>query len=149
MASVELFDGLHPHTLNFQEGASPAGFLIGDLVKLDTSGQVVLATAGKVLGIAQKSYTGTQATLIPVDVIDFDDFYVMSVAAASVTAQADVGQEANVTFTAGAQTIAAADDGLECIIFGIDPRFAVGTTGAAGGKYIVRFNAQTLEPMSD
>lgn len=139
MASVVNKTCLYPQVINCQEGGTPADFHIGDLLKTDSSGQVVMATAGYCWAIALKEHTDTQATIIPVELINFHDIYSIAVGAASVTAQADVGEQGNITFTAEGHTVASSSSGTDVEICGIDPCKPVGTTGAAGGRYLVRF----------
>jgi len=134
LASIELYDGLHPHVLDFQEGTTSGSFEIGDLVKTDSSGQVVIATAGLICGIARKKYTGTAGTTIPVELISFEDIY--SCKYSTTTAQSIVGDQATFTFTAGAHVLTTDASGTDAEIVGLHPGDAVGTSG---GRVLFRF----------
>lgn len=133
--AIELYTGLAPQTLICQEGGTSGSYENGDLVKTDSSGQIVLATAGTVLGIARKKYTGTQATELDVEVINFSDIYSMPYS--TTTAQNLVGLAKDLVFTAGAQTVTSTNTYKEVTIVGLDPRDAVGTSG---GRVLIKFN---------
>lgn len=136
MASVEPYTGLAPQTILCQEGATSGSFTKGDLVKTDSSGQVVLGTAGKIFGIAENGYTGTQGTVVPVTLINYNEIYSIANKAAA-TNQNLVGIVADMVYTAGAQNVdTAANTYKEVEVVGFDPRDAIGTSG---GRLLVRF----------
>jgi len=136
MASVQRYDPIPGAgaILNCQEGATAGSFKQGDLVKVDSSGQVVIATAGYIFGIAGKDATGTQATVIPVELIDPTAIYVAR--SGTTTAQADVGELFDFTFTAGAHTLVEAGATTDVYVVGLHSGDAVGTSG---GRLLVRF----------
>lgn len=85
--------------------ATATEFYAGDLVKLDASGTIVVATTGAILGIAMKGNPADATVKVPVDIITPDgSTFVMK--AAGTTAVSDLGEIQTVTFTAGAHTIA-------------------------------------------
>ena len=137
MASVEVYSyTTPPNIINMQEGTTSGSFGIGDLVKGDTSGQVVIGTAAAFFGIARKGYTGTAGTIIPVELLSPDILYVMRAASSTTTAQANVGEEFAVTFTASAHTVAVnTTSGNDGIVYQLHPTDGV----KAGGRYIVKF----------
>ena len=142
MASCVLYSGLSPQVINCQEGASAGSFVDGDLVKTDSAGQVVIASAGKVLGIARKTATGTQATVIPVELIDFHSIYTIPYKA-SPTAQTVVGVALDLTYGAGAHTATdASSSALEVECVGLHPGDVVTTSG---GRLLVRFKSDKVD----
>jgi len=142
MASVEYVSGPRGEILIYQEGATPASFAKGDLVRTDTAGQVVMATAGNILGIACKGYTSTQGTRIPVELVTPAAIYRIA-SQAGGTALAQVGLLADVVFGAGAHTVDETSPSTnELDIVGIDPQDAIGTEG---GKLLVRFRFKVIE----
>jgi hypothetical protein len=101
--------------------ANAAEFKKGDLVKLDGSGTLVVATSGAILGIAQSDNPASATTYIDVDIITPNgDLFEMKKATAN--AVSDHGEIHTVTFTAGAHTVA---DGSNDFI----PLHCVGTVG--------------------
>lgn len=141
MASVTSYTGMTGKVLAFQEGGTPGSFAAGDLVKTDSSGQVVLATAGKILGIARRGYTGTQASTIEVELIDPNEIYVIA-HQASATAQTMVGNEYDIDYTYGAQNVDTDNSSYDEIqVVGLHPGDAVTTSG---GRLLVRFQLANL-----
>ena len=136
MASVTSYTGRTGLVLGFQEGATSGSYAIGDLVKTDSNGQVVIATGGKILGIARRGYTGTQASTVEVELIDPNEIYVIQYKA-SATNQNLVGVECDLVYTVGAHTVdSAATTYDEVEIVGLHPGDAVATSG---GRLLVRF----------
>jgi hypothetical protein len=119
--------------ISCEEGATAGGFLIGDLVKYDAAGQVVIATSGAVAGIALQNASGTQATKILIEEITPDTKYV-AVYKASATAQALVGDLVDFTFGAGGHTLDETGATTDAYVVGF--KDAVGTTS---GKLIIKF----------
>lgn len=140
MASVVSYTGLAVQVLEFEEGASPGNFADGDLVETDSSGQIVIATAGDIVGIARDGYTGTQGTKIPVELINPNELYVMT--SGGTTNQNQVGLMVDITYTAGAHTVGTtAGSADEVTIMQLHP-----ADGAvASGRVIVRFNMDKIE----
>lgn len=83
--------------------ATATEFYKGDLVKLDASGTIVVATTGSILGIAQSDNPADATKYVDVDIITPNgDLFEMK--HATVNAVTDLGEIATVTFTAGAHT---------------------------------------------
>ena len=118
----------------YQEAAASSAndWYAGDLVRLDSSGELVIATAGHILGIALKAATGTASTLIPVDVLTDQDK--ISVACNTTTAETDLGATFDFTFTAGAH-VATAGGSTDSYCVDHDTINAVTTDG---GRLILR-----------
>jgi len=80
-------------------------FSQGDLVKLDASGTLVVATSGNILGIAQSDNPADDDVYVDVDIITPNgDLFEMVCSGTAATT--DLGEIQTVTFTAGAHTIA-------------------------------------------
>jgi len=136
--SVLLYDGVSAPTIEVQEGGSSGSYLIGDLVKFDASGQIILATNGIIAGIACMDYTNSAGSATDVqfmELINYNALYLMC--NTSTADQVDVGECAAIDFTAGAQHIAEGSTSAgEVHIYGIYP----GDVGVDGGRNIVRFS---------
>jgi hypothetical protein len=140
MASWRQYSGLKPQVITCEEGAGTQTFKVGDLVVSDSAGQMVVATAGNIFGIARDDATGTQATKLRVEMINGIDLYSVPIGSATATAQTNVGAAGDIVFTAGAQYIDIDTTTSEVSVVGFDD--ALGTTG---GRLIVRFNMGNLE----
>ena len=140
MSSFRQYTGLEPQVLTFLEGAGTQTFVPGDLVVTDSAGQVVIATAGNILGIARDAATGTQASEVRVELINGYDIYSVHIGSGTATAQANVGMAGDIVFTAGAQYIDIDTTTSEVYVVGFDD--ALGTTG---GRLLVRFYMKNLE----
>jgi hypothetical protein len=140
MASFYQKTGLQPQVLTFEEGAGTQTFKVGDLVVSDSSGQVVIATAGNILGIARDDATGTTASAIRVELINGYDIYSVPIGSATATAQTNVGAGGDIVFTAGGQYIDIHTTTQEVYVVGFDD--ALGTTG---GRLLVRFYMDHIE----
>ena len=136
MASVEYVSGPRGEIVLAQEGATAGSFVAGDLVKTNSSGQVILGTAGKIYGIARKSAAAVTGTVTPVELINVDAIYRIRYQTGA-TALTQVGALADITYTAGAHVV---DDTTpttnEIEIVGHDTVDAIGTSG---GRLFVRF----------
>jgi len=141
VASVELMAG-NPQVIAIEEAAAGSAndFYAGDLVKTNTDGELVIATAGAIMGIARQAATGTASTKIPVELISADNLYVAKYKAAATT-EALVGDVLDFTFTAGAHTLdeSGATTDVDCV--GLDPRDDLGTSG---GRLIIRFDPNAI-----
>ena len=131
MASVELFRGNPGQVVYIQEatGGAANDFYAGDLVKTDSSGQVVIATAGAIFGIARKTALGDDGYL-EVELINYNSVYKIFYKS-SGTAVTLVGDVIDATFTPGAHTwdeSGATTDAM--VVELIDP---ANTTGGALG----------------
>ena len=109
--SVERVSG-KPNIHNYTTTSATLAFYKGDLVRLDTSGTLVIATdvdatnAQGILGIAMSADPESTSTNVPVDVITSDgSTFVMK--STDTTAVAYNGCYHAITLTAGAHTVAA------------------------------------------
>jgi hypothetical protein len=141
LASVELKSG-NPQVVQIQEAAAGSAndFYAGDLVKTNTDGELVIATAGAIMGIARRAATGTASTEIPVELISADNLYVAKYKA-SATTEALVGDVVDFTFTAGAHTLDESAASTDADVVGLDPRDALGTSG---GRLVIRFDPNAI-----
>ena len=144
MASVVAYTGLAPQIIEVQEndGATALDWSIGDLVKCDGDGELVIATQGIILGIALKAATGVDNTKIPVQLINPNEIYVMKYSTS--TAENIIGEMVSVTFTKSAHTCTTGGSaGTDAFyIVGLHPDDALGTDG---GRVLVRFAFTALE----
>ena len=114
----------------------------GDLVRLDSNGEIVLASAGHILGIALEAASTTDTNLIPVDVLGHDDE--ISIPCNTTTAQNTLGGKGTLTTTTGAQTCTSdVSSGTDFWIIDIDSISAVGTDG---GRLICKVLPAALLP---
>lgn len=132
MASVEWYAGNRIRPIKGFEGTGQT-FHAGDLVDLDTSGNVIIATAGNIQGIARQHATGTNGSLIDWEPIACDGIYVASYHT-DETAQALIGDCLDFTFTVGAHTLDEDSATTDCYCVGLrDP------AGTASGRLLIRF----------
>ncbi len=148
--SVVVYDGVSAPTIVVQEG-SGATYYIGDLVKFNDSGQIIIATDSVIAGIACMDKTGSVGTAGDtqfMELIDYNALYLIAEASATAAAQINVGDPAAITFTAGSTTTlghTASTGTGELIVYGIYP----GDVGVSGGRYIVRFNDNDITAIGD
>ena len=128
-----------PNIHYYQEAAAATAnmFQRGDLVKLDTSGELVLATSGVILGIVGSAATSTDSTYHPVDVLMGDEF--SAVWTAEATTETLLNDIADFTFTTGAQVLTSAGT-TDCIVVDFDD--PVGTTS---GRVIVKLMPAAMQ----
>lgn len=134
MASVEHYSGPRCAPIRGVEGASQT-YDAGDLITFNTSGYVIVATAGSIYGIATKDATGTTEAVAEYEPLCFDAVYSASYKA-SATAQALVGDCLDFTFTIGGHTLDETSATTDVWCIGLDPRDAVTTTS---GRLLVKF----------
>ncbi len=133
-----------PNVHRFKQisGGTTATFKTNDLVTVHaTTGDLVIASAAHIGGIALQNAPGDVTTDVLVDVISADDSeFVM--AYGSTTAVTNRGKNCDVTFTT--QTISCVDGSGsgDFVIVDLDGRDAV---GASGGRVIGRFLAGSLD----
>ena len=142
MASIEVYQyGAAPQVIEALEGTATQTFAVGDLVKWEAAGRVVVATSGNQCAIARKAATGTADTKLQIELLDPLTLYVAKAAAGTTTIQTDVGAESDFTYTIGGHTLASnTTSGADAIIQQLHP-----TDGAkAGGRYIIRFMASGI-----
>lgn len=140
MASVEWICGVNPIVVPAEEGAGQS-YKAGDLVKW-SSGQLVIATAGAIDGIARRDASGTQHTVCEVELINLDSVY----SARYHTDATDIalcGDIADFTFTAGGHTLEESGADTDTVIVALDPRDAEGT--ASGRLYFKFLAGATLQ----
>lgn len=139
--SVVLYSGVSAPTIEVQEGDS-ATYYIGDLVKFDNDGQIVIADDSCIAGIACMDKTGTAGSATDVqqmEIISFSALYTIAEASATSADQVNVGDPAAITFTPGSTKAlghTASTGTGELLVYGIYP----GDVGVNGGRYIVRFS---------
>ncbi|HUW46172.1 MAG TPA: hypothetical protein VMW50_10315 [Dehalococcoidia bacterium] len=136
--SVLNYTGNSPQVIGVQEASAGSAndFYAQDLVKADSNGELVIATAGVILGIARSPASGTASTVIPVELPNLNDVYVANYKA-SATAEALIGDVVDFVFTVGAHTLDESSATTDAYVVGLDPRDAVGTSG---GRLLFRFN---------
>lgn len=139
MASVQYYAGPRVAPLIGVEGATQT-FDAGDLVKIDTSGYLVVATAGAISGIARSNATGTTGAAVEWEPICADAVYSAKYKA-SATSQSLVGDCLDFTFTIGGHTLDESGATTDVYCVGLDPRDASGTTS---GRLLVRFYGTLL-----
>ena len=126
MPSVGWISGPSPQVVPAQEGTGQS-YKAGDLVKF-SSGQLVIATAGAIDGIARRDASGTANTVCEVELINFDSVYVAQYKA-SATAQTLVGSIVDFVFTVGEHTLDESAASTDAYCVALDPRDAVTTSG--------------------
>ncbi len=143
MAGVERLTG-SPNIREYTCTSATASFALNDLVKLDSSGTLVIATTGNILGIAKTKDPASLTTKVLVDVIYPDNSRFALRYKAAETAVSLGGEAATLTFTTTAIT---ADDGgtTDVVIQEVDTREAVGTSG---GLLIVTFKPAVLQAVT-
>lgn len=132
--SVEYYAGPRCAPIIGKEGATQT-FDRGDLVTLDTSGYVIVATAGSIYGIACKDASGTTGANIEWEPICFDAIYSAHYKA-SATTLALVGDCLDFTFTIGGHTLDESGATTDVYCIGLDYRDDLGTSG---GRLLVKF----------
>lgn len=145
MASVELYSGTDPQVLEYSQHATPGSFKAGDLVTVDNTGLVKIATAAVTfLGIARKDADTIKGYKIPVELIDPHAIYTVrwsTTGTVTATSTTQIGDAVGFVFTAGAHVVS---DSLTASAYtvGLDPRDA--STGIAGGRLLIRFYGTAL-----
>jgi len=121
-----------PNIHFYQERAAAVAdeFQNGDLVAFDTSGELVIGSAGAILGIVQSAAAGVDSTEHAVDVLMGDEFSIPWTSEA--TTETLLNDIADVTFTTGAQVLTGAGTTDVVVVDFDDP---VGTTS---GRVIVK-----------
>jgi hypothetical protein len=138
MASVQYYAGPRVAPLIGVEGATQT-FDAGDLVKIDTSGYLVVATAGVISGIARQDASGTTGAAREWEPICADAVYSAKYKA-SATSQSLVGDCLDFTFTIGGHTLDESGATTDVYCVGMDPRDGALTSG----RLLVRFYGTLL-----
>lgn len=124
----------------YPEDQTAGSFIAGDLVNL-SSGEVILATAGNIFGVALKS-AAASGTVIPVMVITPENEFVCE--ADTTTTAAMEGGQYDINFTAGSQSVDLGSQTQDDVVIQeLDPRDGPHT--GSGGRVIVRFRPSSLE----
>lgn len=131
----------NPHIVHLPEHATSSSFTPGDLVAV-AGGKVQLIADGtstsQVFGVAQKAYTGTTNSSVPVHVISPEDVFIAQMETTSTTT--DIGQDLGVNTTAGSQSIDTnSATGVVAVIDFFQP------VSTAVGKVLVKFNPSVLQ----
>jgi hypothetical protein len=141
--SVLLYSGVSTQVIAVREGTATQTYEIGDLLKFETEGRVIIGTNSLYAGIALNNAEGSAATVDSQDLelIDFNALYL--ICAVGSTAQTDIGAIFAITYTVGAHTVSEAAG--EVLAVGIYP----GDVGVSGGRYIFRFNYGDFSAIGD
>jgi hypothetical protein len=137
MASVEWVAGAPPLVVHALEDASAGSFGAGDLVKMNSTGKVMIATAGLIFGIAKANANGSANYVHEIELINADSIY--STRYNGNTAQAVVGDHLDFTFTTaanGGHVASIGNNDAYCV--DLDSRDALGT---ANGRILIRFKS--------
>jgi hypothetical protein len=133
-----------PHIVHVPEHGTSSSFTPGDLVAL-AGGKVQIIAGGTntamIYGVAQKTYTGTEDTSIPVHVISPEDIFIAQMETTSTTTH--LGQDFGVNTTAGSQSVDTDATGLVSVIDFFQ------ASGSATGKVLVKFNPSALQGSGD
>lgn len=135
MASVVTYTGLSSQTLPYHEyhGSGANAFYTGDLIKTNTNGEVQIATAGAISGIAQTTATGVDQHVIDVALLNPNEIYVGK-HTTTITAESMIGDILDFTFGVGAHTLAIGGT-VDCYCVGLHP-----DDGALiSGRLLIRF----------
>lgn len=140
--SVMIYSGTKGQIVEVAERTAGAAndWYENDLVRGDGLGYVKIATAAKILGIAQSRATGVAYTALDVELLNPATIYVIRGPSGSTPSQAFVHESFDLNFDKGADgghyVDTSSTDG-EVTIVGIYP----GEDSVTGGRYLVRFNA--------
>ena len=132
----------NPMIIEKEEAAagSANAFYAGDLVQIDSSGELVIASTGSIWGIALKTATGTASTRIPVDVLSSNDIISVKYKAAATT-EALANDVVDFTFTANGHTVDEGSATTDAIVVREDPQ----TGFATSGRLLVRIKESALQ----
>ena len=125
-----------PNIVRIQEASASSAndWYAGDLVKVDSSGELVIATAGAIYGIARSAASGTASTWHNVDVLGHDDIITVKYKA-SATTEGLTTDTVDFTFTANGHTVDESGASTDAVVVGFDPINAIGATG---GRLLVK-----------
>ncbi len=141
MAGVERLTG-SPNVKEYYKTSAGAAFVIGDLVKCDSAGTLVIASTGAILGIVKSADPLNVTTAVLVDVIrpDNSEFSVAFRSAGGTPTLALNEQHGILTFTTNALSVDETGTG-DVVIQGLDPR----DTPATSSRLIVSFMHAALQ----
>ena len=135
--SILLYSGVESQVITVQEGATAASYVANDLIRFESTGQVILATNAVIAGIATLAATGAAGGVSDVQdmaLLDSTALYIMTAAAAVAPTQAEVGDAVNLDFTAGAQFVETTSSTPEVYIVGLYPEDYTGSAYTAGAR---------------
>ena len=130
----------NPHIVHLPEHGTSSSFTPGDLVAIE-DGKVQIIADGthtsQIFGVAQKGFTGTDGSSIPVHVISPEDIFIAQMDDTSTTT--DIAMDFGVNTTAGSQSVATGNTGAVAVIDFFEP------VNTAVGKVLVKFNPSVLQ----
>lgn len=127
------------------EGSTQA-FYAGDPVYMTNTGQWIVATDGKIDGIARKNASGTSNTVLEVELLSADAIYSIPYTA-SATAVTLIGDAVGLSVTTqGGTYVYDTDSTKEFKVVGLDPR---DSTGTSGGRLYVQILPAYLLALGD
>lgn len=140
--SVMSYTGLAQQVVQIQEAAASSAndWRANDLVKCNTSGELVIATAGDILGIALEAASGVASTRIPIGLLNLNEIYVSRYHTDAVT-EALIGDCLDYTFTVGAHTLEESSATTDVYCVGTHPIDGL----VASGRLLVRFYSGLLD----
>lgn len=141
--SVMIYSGDKGQVLQMAEGTAAVAleFYENDLVKGDGSGYLRVATAAKMVGIAQARATAVDYTRLEVEMLNPNAVYVIRAKSNEECLQNMVHESWGLNYAAGGHYVTRTTGSKEVLIVGIYP----GDKDVAGGRYLVRFNATMFE----
>ncbi len=121
-----------PNIHYYEERAAAVAneFQRGDLVGMDTSGELILGASGAILGIVHSAAAGVDSTKHAVDVLMGDEFSIPWTAEA--TTETMLNEIVDLTFTTGAQVVSGTGSN-DCVIIDFDD-----PVGTSGGRVIAK-----------
>jgi len=147
--SILLYSGVESQVITVQEGTTAASYVANDLIRFESTGQVILATNAVIAGIATEAATGSTGGVSDVQdmaLLDPTALYIMTAASAVAPTQAMVGDPYNLDFTAGGHWVETTSTTPEVYIVGLYPEDYTGSAYTAGGRYIIRFLWKNFAP---
>ena len=128
----------NPHIVHVPECQTHGSFVAGDLVFL-SDGYVTLAPQyTTIFGVAQKAYTGTTGSSIPVHVISPEDVFIAEMDTTTLTTH--LGNDFGIEIaTPGSMNVANASSDAVSVIDFFEP------VGTATGKVLVKFRSTVCQ----
>lgn len=144
MAGIERLTG-SPNIGAYYKTSAGAAFVIGDLVRLDAAGTLIIAATTSILGIVKSADPLNVTTAVLVDVIrpDNSEFSVAFRSTGGTPTLALNGEHAQLTFSTGALEAAETGTG-DVVIQRLDSR----DTPATSSRLIVCFMPAALQSVT-
>lgn len=122
------YSGAAPMLFEIGEGAATQTFQDGDIIAIGTGGQIEDATNNAAFhGIARRTATGTQATVIPIEIpIPYHSVYSVYLKTGRTHGIALIGSLVDFETAAGADCWNDSSAGTDAIVLNLDPRDAIG-----------------------